>query len=90
MNCLAGSGGSLSLNSGGTLSESVLESARHMTQVSHSSGTCSLSSDSLDTPVILPNLGGRVSTRRAHLLLDVERTLTAPNAQRVRLVMTLT
>ena len=84
------SGNSLNLGGLCSLSEAVLESTWHVSQVSHSSGSCCLPSDGLDTPVILPDLGGRISTRSTSLLLDVERTLATPHAKRVRLVMALT
>ena len=57
----------------------------HNLQVPHTSSSGGLPPNSLHGPVVLPDLGGRVSARRARRLLLVERPLTAAPAQRVSL-----
>merc|ERR1719331_553316 len=74
----------------GSLPESVLKPARHVSQVPHSTGSRRLSPTGLDAPVVLSDLRGWVTARGAHLLLVVKRALSAPGTQRVRLVVALT
>jgi hypothetical protein len=70
--------------------ETVLESSGHILEVASAAGTDGLSSLSLLGPVVLADLGSRVTARRALMLLDVKRAATASSAQGVRLVVTLT
>jgi len=69
--------------------ETVLESAIDGLEVSHASGTGSLPSLGLLTPVVFPNFGSRVTARAAGAFLDVERASSTTSAQSVRLVVTL-
>ena len=87
---LARGGDGLGLDGLGSLPESVLKPARHVSQVPHSTGSRRLSPYGLDAPVVLSNLRGWVTARGAHLLLVVKRALSAPGTQRVRLVVALT
>ena len=75
---------------GNTSLEVVLESSGNVLEVSHTTGTGSSSSLSLQSPVVGSQLGSWVTTRSTSLLLDVERTLTASVTQGVGLVVTFT
>ena len=79
----------LSLLCLGSLSESILELSGHSLHVTHTSGTNSTAALSLMSPVVIPHLRVGVSTGRACLLLDVERSLSATTAGSVGLVMYL-
>lgn len=70
--------------------ETVLESSGNVLQVSHSTGTGSVSSLSLLTPVVRSSLSSWVTTGRTGLLLNVEGTTTTSVTQSVGLVVTLT
>lgn len=70
--------------------ETVVESSGHVLQVSHSTGTGSSSSLSLQSPVVRSHLGSWVATRSTGFLLSVERTTAASLTQNVRLSVSLT
>ena len=74
----------------GTRLETVLESSSDVLQVSHSTGTSSVSSLCLGSPVVRSSLSGWVTTRGTGLLLNMERTTTTSVTQGVRFVVTLT
>lgn len=76
--------------SSGTRLETVLESSSDVLQVSHSTGTSSVSSLSLLAPVVRSGLSRWVTTRSTGLLLNVEGTTTTSVTQSVGLVVTLT
>lgn len=61
-----------------------------MLQVSHAASSGGSSSLSLGSPVVRSHFSSRVSTRRAGLLLHVERTLTASLTKSVGLAVTFT
>lgn len=71
----------------GSLSESILESASHSLLVTHASSSNCAASLRFLAPVELSHLLAWVSARRAGLLLDVERNLTASTASGVRLIV---
>jgi hypothetical protein len=73
-----------------TFTETILETALNVSQVSHTTGTGSLSSLTLLRPVERSDLGGRVTTLSTGLLLLVERAITATTTQGVSLGVTLT
>lgn len=70
--------------------ETVLESSGDVLQVSHSTGTGSVSSLGLLTPVVRSSLSSWVTTASTGLLLNVEGTTTTSVTQSVGLVVTLT
>jgi len=72
-----------------SLSESILEFTGHGLHVSHAAGSCCAATLGLLSPVVLSHLLRGISTRRARLLLNVERNLSAPTARGVRLVVPL-
>ena len=73
-----------------TFSETVLEATVDVLQVSHSAGAGGVPSDGLETPVVRSQSCVWVSTCGACGLLEVEGRLAAPQAKRVRLVVSLT
>ena len=75
---------------GGSNSEAVLCSSGNMLHVTHSAGTLALSSLDLQRPVIVSNLGSRVSAGSADVLLLVESGLTASSAESVGLGLSKT
>jgi hypothetical protein len=72
------------------LLETILEASRQVLQVAHASSASSLSALSLDGPVVVAQLGGRVAALGASLLLVVEGAVAAAAAQSVRLGVAFT
>ena len=70
--------------------EVASESLGHSLQVLHSADALSSSSLGLLGPVETTHLFGRVSTRRAPLLLNVITPLSTPSARHVHLLVPLT
>lgn len=68
----------------------VLELAVDNLEVTLTAGSGCVSALGLLAPVVRSDFGGGVSTRRASLLLAVERTSTASSAESVRLVVAFT
>jgi hypothetical protein len=73
-----------------TLTETILEAALDVSQVSHTTSTGSLSSLALFGPVEGSNLGSRVATLGTSLLLLMERAVATTSTESVGLGMTLT
>jgi hypothetical protein len=67
-----------------------LEFAVDGLEVTHATGAGGLAALGLFAPVELSGLSSRVAAVGTGALLDVERTLSASSAERVRLVVTLT
>jgi len=70
--------------------EAVLEFPRNGLQVSHTTSSSGLSPLSLLTPLIRPDLSGRISTAGAGFVLLVESTIAAATAKSVGFGMSLT
>lgn len=81
--------GLISLHSLGSLTEAILETTRHVTKVTQTTGTGGVTPLGLHRPIVLADLGTRVSARRAHLLLNVVRASAASHADRMRLARPL-
>ena len=69
---------------------SVLEPPPDDLKMPHPAGSGGLAPESLDGPVVLPDLGAGVAAGSANLLLDVEGDAAAATAQGVRLVVAFT
>jgi hypothetical protein len=85
--------GSSSLLLGGCLSplpEIILEATRHVTQVSHSSCSSSLSPNGFDTPVVFTDALWWVGACRTSTLLDMKTAATTPDTKSVGLISPLT
>lgn len=65
--------------------ETISKAALNFLQVTHATGTSSLSANSFNTPVVLSDLGGGVAARTAGALLDVIGTTAASSAESVGL-----
>merc|ERR1719263_1161870 len=78
------------LGGGSTLPEAVLESSVDVLEVGHSAGTGGHPSLCLQTPVVAPHLGSRVSTLGTLVLLLVERSVTASSTKGVGFGVTFT
>ena len=74
----------------GSLSEAVEEATVDVLQVALSASASGVSSLGLLAPVVVAQLGGWESARRAHGLLNVIGAAAASSAQRVRLVVSFT
>ncbi|GIL43555.1 hypothetical protein Vafri_1260, partial [Volvox africanus] len=87
IHCLGGRSLGLGLR---PLAEAVLEPPGKSLHVPHAACTGRLAADGLLPPLVGPLAGSGVAARRADVLLVVVAGATATNAQRVRLVATLT
>ena len=84
--CVRGGGGGGGASLGATLLEVVLEAAGDGLQVAHATSASGGSPLCLGAPAEAADLGGRVATRCARLLLDVEGALATTHADAVTLV----
>lgn len=72
-----------------SLTEAILEAARHVTQMTHAASSGGASPLRLERPVVRALLRVRIGARRTLLLLNVVRATAAANAQRMRLARAL-
>jgi hypothetical protein len=72
------------------LTETILRTASHCLEVAHTTSAGGSATECLASPVVLSELGSRVTARGAQCLLDVEGHAAASAARRVRLGVALT